>query len=310
MNLEISETLQKLHTADALHWRNLLVIPLIADNLPPVDYVALDEALIRGTASITEVSEQGTVPTLRFRNQGSEPVLLLDGEELTGAKQNRILNITILAAAHSEMEIPVSCVEQGRWSWRSKTFSASNRAIFSKLRRQNVEDVTRNMSDGLGARADQGSVWRHVADKSLRMKIHSDSSAASAVYEEHEAQIREFAEQLRPLPNQIGATFLVNGRFAGTEVLASPDLFAKLLPKIARSYAIDALEDAEVVDYDHVATWEPKSLVDELQRSTELQQKAAGLGDNVRLTTPKLHGAALVVDHRLVHLAVFAASYS
>jgi hypothetical protein len=41
-----------------------------------------------------------------------------DGEQLVGAKQNRILNMTVLVAAETEVTIPVSCVERGRWGYR------------------------------------------------------------------------------------------------------------------------------------------------------------------------------------------------
>jgi hypothetical protein len=39
------------------------------------------------------------VPQLLFINDAMRPVLLLDGEELVGAKQNRVLNLTVLAPA-------------------------------------------------------------------------------------------------------------------------------------------------------------------------------------------------------------------
>ncbi len=55
------------------------------------EYLTLDEALAAKTATVTEVSESGSVPELYFQNEGDLPVLLLDGEELVGAKQNRVL---------------------------------------------------------------------------------------------------------------------------------------------------------------------------------------------------------------------------
>lgn len=39
-------------------------------------------------------------------------VLILDGEEILGAKQNRMVNATILIAAHTKVKVPVSCVER------------------------------------------------------------------------------------------------------------------------------------------------------------------------------------------------------
>jgi len=57
------------------------------------------------------------VPELKVISQSDRPILLLDGEELVGAKQNRVLNTTILLREKAETNIQVSCVEQGRWSY-------------------------------------------------------------------------------------------------------------------------------------------------------------------------------------------------
>ncbi len=57
-------------------------------------------------ARVTEVSEAGSVPFLQVANGADRPLLLLDGEELIGAKQNRILNTTVLVAARTEVTIP------------------------------------------------------------------------------------------------------------------------------------------------------------------------------------------------------------
>jgi hypothetical protein len=78
------------------------------------NYLVLDDSLAGGWTVVTEVSEQGRVPELKVVNRGPKPTLIIDGEELLGAKQNRIVNLTILVAAKSELTIPVSCVEAGR----------------------------------------------------------------------------------------------------------------------------------------------------------------------------------------------------
>ena len=51
------------------------------------------------------------------------PVLLVDGEELIGAKQNRVLNLSILIPAKQRCVIPICCVEAGRWRAASREFS-------------------------------------------------------------------------------------------------------------------------------------------------------------------------------------------
>ncbi len=60
-------------------------------------------------ALITEVSASGSVPELRFVNSGEKRVFLLDGEQVVGAKQDRIFNVSIIAPAGKTIVIPVSC---------------------------------------------------------------------------------------------------------------------------------------------------------------------------------------------------------
>ena len=98
------------------------------------EYVLAEEAIATDSVSVTEVSEDGSVPDLLVENRGDTRVLFLEGEELIGAKQNRILNLSVLIAAHSKSPVPVSCVEQGRWQYRSRKFG-SGRHSPSRLRR-------------------------------------------------------------------------------------------------------------------------------------------------------------------------------
>ena len=92
---------------------NMTIIPLLAPDAGEPDYLILEEALEKRMVEITEVSQEGTVPEIKVINRSSEKLLGVDGEELVRAKQNRVVNATFLNAAHAEVIIPVSCVEQG-----------------------------------------------------------------------------------------------------------------------------------------------------------------------------------------------------
>src|SRR5580704_5666256 len=98
-------------------YRNLTVFPLLRPEpaCAEPDYLLAEDAIGQGLAEITELPGGGSVPELQFANNSPRAVLLLDGEELIGAKQNRVLNLTILASPKAVTVIPVSCVEAGRW---------------------------------------------------------------------------------------------------------------------------------------------------------------------------------------------------
>src|SRR5437763_9356572 len=56
------------------------------------DYLTLDDALAAGQLEVAEVSDGGSVPTLKVTNKGEQLIFLMAGEQLAGGKQNRVLN--------------------------------------------------------------------------------------------------------------------------------------------------------------------------------------------------------------------------
>ena len=56
------------------------------------------------------------------------------------------------------------------------------------------------------------------------------------------ARVTEVSEGGRPAPRQCGAVFAIDGKVAGLELFDSPGSFARYLPKIVRSYAMDAAD--------------------------------------------------------------------
>ena len=164
-------------------FRNLGLLVLSTAGERQADYLTLDEALERRSAHIVEVSEGGHVPELKIVNEGEWPVLLLDGEELLGAKQNRVINLTILVPAHRACVIPVSCVESGRWRHVSRDFAAAPRAQFAEGRAEKMRHVTSSLRADGSRSSDQREVWSHIAEKAARLGAESDTSAMSAMFE-------------------------------------------------------------------------------------------------------------------------------
>ena len=102
------------------------------------------------------------------------------GEELQGAKQNRVLNLTILTPAHQSHAIPVSCVESGRWRRVSHKFAASPHAQFAEGRAAKMRHVTSSLKACGSRSSDQGDVWNLIAEKSVRLAAASETSAMSS----------------------------------------------------------------------------------------------------------------------------------
>jgi hypothetical protein len=301
----IEQVLSGLQVGNPLSHEGLTVHPLIRESLLGKDYLTLDEALKLNVARVTEVSESGSVPQLLFRNQGEQAVFLLDGEELVGAKQNRVLNITILAPAGKETVIPVSCVEAGRWNHSSDDFTSAPRAQFSASRGKKAARVSESLASEQQARSDQGEVWDDIELKMSRLKSSSATSAVEKVFEDHEEKLGKYVEQLKCVEGQLGAVFSIKGRLVGMELFDRVDTSRLLMPKIIRSYALDAI-DPGYRGNKNSGISSPAEVIERVIRSSYTSHKAVGEGEDLRFdSTPNIAGGALFARDRIIHLCAF-----
>jgi len=293
---------------------NLTMYPLLMAEESAPGYLTLDEALAAGLASVTEVSEAGSVPELLVKNLAKMPVLILDGEELVGAKQNRIVNLTILVAAEQTLHIPVSCVEAGRWLRRSREFASAGRAHYASGRARKLEQVSFAMRATGSRMADQGAVWQDIDEKAQRLRTESPTSAAAAMYDGNRVRLDEFMEKLEATPRQAGAVFTINGVVAGVDMFDSPATWRKSMHKLVQSYGLDALDRAEARGHAGVsecgsnAEPQPKRFLSTLRKATRERFPAIGLGEDVRISGSTIAGGGLVVDGKVIHLVAFPGS--
>jgi hypothetical protein len=285
---------------------NLTMYPLLLPGESAPGYLTLDEALAAGLASVTEVSEAGSVPELLVKNLAKMPVLILDGEELVGAKQNRIVNLTILVAAQQTLHIPVSCVEAGRWVRRSREFASAGRAHYASGRARKLEQVSFAMRESGSRSADQGDVWADIDAKACRLMAESPTNAAAAMYEGSQAKLDEFIERLDAVPRQAGALFTINGVVAGLDVFDSQATWRKSMHKLVQSYGLDALDHSGAPVSD--AKPQPKRFLSTLKKAARESFPAIGLGEDVRIKGSTIVGGGLVVDGKVLHLVAFPGS--
>lgn len=300
----ISKTFQTLSVGEQSTHQNLGMIPLIMQAGSEPDYIILDEALEAGTAQIREVSESGNVPELLFDNKGDNAILVLDGEELVGAKQNRILNLTILVAAKTSIIVPVSCVEAGRWSHTSQNFHSEQRSFYAAGRAKKAAHVTESLQRCGSRHSRQGEVWDDIAMKSSRLNSQSSTDAMASMYVKHTEKLEEFSMALQPIEQQCGAIFSINGVICGLELFDFSQTFQKVSGKLIRSYALDAIDQQEPV-YTKSDLLDVNRFITAIEKANTESFEAIGEGDDIRITHHELTGGALVAYNRLIHLCVF-----
>jgi hypothetical protein len=284
---------------------NLAIFPLMDEGKELPGYLLLDDALERNLARVSEVSADGRVPELAFENDSTQKILLVDGDELVGAKQNRVLNLSVLVGSRQKLVIPVSCVEQGRWSYHSRDFRSGRRSLFAKARAKKMRQVTESLRVNQDRRSNQSQVWADVADKAAFCRVESDTLAMADVYEESAPRLNGYATAFRAEPGQRGAVIAVDGKPIGVELFDSAAAFARYLDKLVRSYALDAIE-TETAKALAPSAGEVRCFLEAMQSAAAERFPALGEGEDIRLTGDGVSGGALAANGRVVHLAGFA----
>lgn len=305
MTASILDVLSNLTLGETQRFANVAVTPLYSETAENVAYTGLSRALASSAFKITEVSESGSVPDLRLVSELDEAVLLIDGEELRGAKQNRILNATILAEAHSQLTIPVSCTEHGRWSYLSDRFADSDVVMTPRHRAATSADVHQSLREGRSYRSDQGAVWSRVGAMHDKLGTRSATGAMRDAFEAGLPRLERFAEAFPCTSRQKGLAVAVDGRLLGLELISRSEVYADLHPKLIRSYAMETLLQTDGSQVSDAGNGGVSVLLEQLAAASETRNKSVGLGWDIRYAGSGVVGSALVVDEDPVHMAFF-----
>jgi hypothetical protein len=317
MDKSVETTLLEMELGAGASFGNMAVFELLRPKNGGPEYITLREAIERGVLAVTETSEGGSVPELMVANTGDLSVLLLDGEEVRGAKQNRVLNTTILVGPKSTIKVPVSCVEHGRWSYQERELKESGHVMHREMRAKNVRRVNESLAVVNRFQSDQGEIWDDVAALACEMKVPSKTGAMRDVYLARGADLDGYLKSFRRTEGQKGILVFLDGRPAGLDFVSREAAFATLFPKLVKSYAMEAMLLAErrsrgrgQGDAGKAAARPTAGAAREFLKKAaacdEKKYESVGLGWAYRYAGPDIVGSALAVDESVVHMAFFS----
>ncbi len=248
--------------------------------------------------------DDASIPTLTARNPTDTPILAVEGEHFVGGKQNRTLNVTVLVPANAKLEIPVSCLEQGRWG-RRREYSRSAAFAPREVRRQKTVGVHESMARDRSRKGNQGAVWGAVDEVLEANRVSSSTEAAEDL---HEAYRRDSSWsntvdeliRLGPLPQQCGFAVAHGDWIVAIELFGAPHLFAAHWRALIQSYLLERPAKGG-----YPSTTRVLRIIRGFGRSASRDARGIGLGLERLVSAPKMTGQALVLEDSVVHASIF-----
>lgn len=253
---------------------------------------------------IDEVGD-GSVPDLTVTNPGKSPLLLVEGEQFLGGKQNRTINVTVLVAAEATLKIPVSCLEAGRWG-RRRGFRSAGTHTPRRVRRTLRDAVASQAGTPHARSGDQSEVWASIEGELSQFGTRSRTAAiadADEVFRRDQGRGAAVEELVRlgPLPGQCGFVVTHGPRIVGAEIFGAPELLRPHWPALVRSYLLE----------EPTATGWPSPgrvlrALRGISRAKSTGSAGLGLGRERHYTSEKGAGQALTLEGSAVHISVLS----
>ncbi len=276
--------------------KNLTLYPIHIEEVRAPDIeLTLDEAMSRELLKIREL-DPPEVNRVRLVSKAKEPIFVMGGEMLAGAKQDRIVGDDMIVPPRADIEIPVFCVEQGRWVTKSESFGSSKFLAGSEVRKAR-------------AAADQSEVWAQVAETQARLSAPSETGALRSLQDNAAVQdrMKPYRRALLEFPDELakarGVVACVDDEIIAADLFASRAIFVQLWPKLLDSYITDAMDraaDGKVPDGVRIKQW-----LDGIARAELTEKKTPGEGSLYKLEGKELFGSALLYEKAVVHIELF-----
>ena len=211
--------------------KNIAIVPIKTPLNHKIDLMTLKKGFELDLVDVKEC-EHSTVNTLIVKNKSVVPLLLIDGEEIVGGDQNRIIDATILIAPQSEKKIPVDCTEHGRWGYKSEFKHSENIANYTT--RLAKRHAFRNKGNV------QQAVWDSINELEMSRSFSSPTQAMSESYDDAKEDLDEIIDAFDIVEGQTGIVMVIDGEVKGFEIFLNSEIYREYHEKIIKSYLINA----------------------------------------------------------------------
>lgn len=281
--------LRHLSLAERQNYENMTVVPILSDTNTPFDVLDLKEGLKMGLVKIEEC-DNSNIEQVKLKNNSISPLILLDGEEIAGSLQNRIISQTMIIAPKSEIKIPVNCSEKGRNTYKSE-FHYSNYMANSNTRRKKVYNKNKLR---------QNVVWSSIDDLEKDKNTCSKTNALRDSYEKNKYDIDSYLKHFKMENNQIGVICIVENK-VGLEIFNNHSLYEKYNEMLLRSYIIDSSNKEKI----NISNKELENILDSINDDSFIKKEAVGLGKYYKISNSYGNGHILIYENNMVHASFF-----
>ena len=287
---------------------NISIVQFLTPEQNTVEYISGPKALEAKQILIKEVSEQANVNKILVLNTSPNFVFFMDGDILTGAKQNRVLNTSVFLAPESKIVLPVSCVEQGRWNYSKPVFDKSPDIGTSYLRAKKAKNVSENLRRDKKFDSNQGEVWEDVHLYCMAMEERSETSDFNILYEKNVDEFSNILKMFRLENNANGISVFVKNRLLHIEIFNRTDVYAEYFPKILRSALIETyrLKASEKILSEAEAYYKTQELLDTTEKLQYSENPGVGVGVERRFETDDFTGFNLIYNNKTIHSTILS----
>ena len=272
--------------------KNIAVIPLKTEH-PYIDILTLKKGLELGLVNVKECSHS-QVNTVIVENNSVTPLILIDGDEIVGGDQNRIVNSTVLIDAKSEMNIPVSCSEKNRWAFKSE-FKQSN--YIANYKTRVAKEYASRTSNHF-----QDVIWSSIDELESENSFKSPTAAMEESYENLKVNHKKIISEFTIEDNQTGALIIINGEIKGFELFFNSEMYKEFHEKILKSYLIDAEIKEESFSINEDAA---EDVIKKAYEASFTKKDSTGLEEGYTFENNDGLGTLYLYKNNIVHWSYF-----